>query len=139
MRLSRTVAILLVAGGVMVGPQFVRSVEQAANLKGKVVLLPGPGTNLVFKTDQAAYKLLRTPLSEALFVDTNLHTKVLLLKGKAAPNKDFEITGNLRSIKDGKTNELFYYCDICSIASSAPGLCQCCREPVLLREEPVKN
>jgi hypothetical protein len=138
MRLA-IIAILLIGGGFALGPQSAKSEELAENLKGKVVLLPGSGTNLVFKTDQAAYKLLRTPLSEALFLDTNLHSKVLLLKGKTAPNKSFEVTGNLRSIKGGKTNELFYYCDICSIASSAPGLCQCCREPVVLREEPVKN
>jgi hypothetical protein len=116
-----------------------KSNENAVTLQGRIVSLPGGKTNLLFKTDQGpVYKLLRTPQSEALFVDTNLHAKVLLLKGKLLPEKTFEVTGNFRSIKNGKVHELYYYCDICSIASNTPGPCQCCREPVKLREEPAK-
>jgi len=93
-----------------------------------------------FKTENGAfYSLVRTPMSEALLTDTNLHSKVLLLRGRAFPKTQLlEVTGNLHSLRDGKVNELYYYCDICSIKSSAPGSCMCCREPVHLVEEPVK-
>jgi hypothetical protein len=116
------------------------STNDVVTLQGGVIPVPGAGTNLNFKTETGAtYRLLRTPYSEALFLDTNLHTKILLLKGKILRDKKaFEVTGNLHSIKDGKVQDLYYYCDICSIASSIPGLCQCCREPVRLVEEPAK-
>jgi hypothetical protein len=109
-------------------------------LEGRVAPAPGSGTNLLFKADGGAiYSLLRTAPAEALFLDTDLHSKVLLLKGKVVPDKrTFEVTGNLHSVKDGKVHKLYYYCDVCSITSTIPGLCQCCREPVKLVEEPEK-
>ena len=44
----------------------------------------------------------------------------------------------IKQLHNGKLNELYYYCDICSIKSSSPGPCMCCREPVHLVEDPVK-
>ena len=86
------------------------------------------------------YSLLRAPTSEALLTDTNLHTRTLLVKGKVFPKTHIlEVVGNLHSVKDGKLNELYYYCDICSIKTSVPGPCMCCREPVHLVEEPVSR
>jgi hypothetical protein len=75
-------------------------------------------------------------MSMALFTDTNLQARTLLLKGnmRSGPASDFEVTGNLRSIRDGKVHELYYYCDICAIKGSDPGPCACCREPVHLVE-----
>ncbi len=76
-------------------------------------------------------------MSTALFVDTNLDSKLLLLKGRIPKGTHrFEVTGNLRSIRGGKIHELYYYCDICAIKSSDPSICMCCREPVYLVEEP---
>jgi hypothetical protein len=94
-----------------------------------------------FKADLGqCYSLVRTPKAEALFVDTNLHQKVLLVKGRVFPQTQIlEVTGNLHSISAGKTNELYYYCDICSIDTSFPGACLCCREPVRLVEEPING
>jgi hypothetical protein len=105
-------------------------------LQGRIAQTAGTGTNLVFRTDSGvSYNLKRTHASEALFLDTNLWSKVLLLTGKIE-DKALEVTGNLHSVKDGKVNDLFYYCDVCSISSSVPGLCQCCREPTVLTEKP---
>jgi hypothetical protein len=108
--------------------------NETVRLQGRVL---SAGTNRVFKTESGPqYRLKRTPAAEALFLDTNLLSRILLLTGKTQENS-FEVTGNLRSVKNGKVHDLFYYCDICSIASSVPGLCQCCREPSELREEPA--
>src|SRR5215212_8378176 len=84
-----------------------------------------------FKTDAGpCYSLLHGPLAEALLTDTNLHTKVLLVKGRIFPQTQIlEVTGRLHSLSGGKTNELYYYCDICAIDTSFPGPCLCCREP----------
>lgn len=109
--------------------------NEVVKLEGRV---SPRGTNLIFQvTGGEAYQVVRNNMSEALFVDTNLLSKVLVLTGKTNSHS-FEVTGNLRSIKNGKLHELYYYCDICSIQSSLPGLCQCCREPSVLVEEPVK-
>ena len=84
------------------------------------------------------YSLVHTPLAEALLTDTNLHTKHLIVKGRVFRQTQLlEVTGKLRSISGGKTNDLFYYCDICAIESSFPGLCACCRDPMHLVEQPV--
>ena len=92
-----------------------------------------------FKADSGRYySLLHTPLAEALLTDTNVQAKLLLVKGRVFPQTQLiEVTGRLRSITAGKTNELFYYCDICSIDSSFPGPCPCCRDPMHLVEQPA--
>lgn len=109
--------------------------NQVVQILGRVSPQTGGGTNLVFMTEPGErLTLIRTPQSEALFLDTNLWSRVLLLTGKEG-RKSFEVTGKLHSIKDGKVYEIFYYCDVCSISSSIPGLCQCCREPTVLTEK----
>jgi hypothetical protein len=113
------------------------SANEVKRLAGYVVILPGSATNLLFKTDSGlAYNLKRSTAAEALFLDPELLKKHLLLTGKVQ-GKDFEVTGILHSVREGKVYELFYYCDICSISSSFPGLCQCCREPSVLTEKAV--
>ena len=109
-------------------------------LKGKVQRAEEK-TNLEFRTAEGAvYELKRDNMSEALFADTNLHAKILLLKGRVVEDgKGFKVTGNLHSLKAGKRHELFYYCDICAITTSTPGLCLCCRELVELREESAEK
>ena len=106
-------------------------------LKGRLVR--GPERRMNFRAGAGpSYELRRNKLSEALFVDTNFQAKTLLLKGRVVSNHIFEVTGNLRSLHNGTTNELYYYCDICAVQQIDPGPCMCCRDPVVLTEEPVK-
>ena len=110
-------------------------------LKGKLVpAAPSSGKRWKFQTvSGAVYTLVSNRMSSALFTDTNFQAKTLLLKGRVSmPAGHFEVTGNLRSIRDGKMHELYYYCDICSIKDTEPGPCMCCREPVHLVEEATK-
>jgi hypothetical protein len=110
-------------------------------LKGQLVRLSGKSNERVgFKTEQGAvYLLVSNHMSSALFLDTNLLGKTLVLKGRESPETNsFEVTGNLRSSRGGKIHELYYYCDICSIEGIDPGPCMCCRDPVHLVEEPPK-
>lgn len=110
--------------------------DATVELKGKLLQGSQP---LQFKTDAGIiYTLVSNRLSSALFVDTNLVSKTLLLKGQVQPERRFEVTGNLRSFRDGKIYELYYYCDICAIKGIDPGPCMCCREPVHLVEAPAK-
>lgn len=108
-------------------------------IRGRLALLPGgPRDEIGFKTAAgASYTLVSNRMSSALFVDTNLQAKTLLLKGHVWPGTQrFEVTGNLRSLRDGTIHEVYYYCDVCAIKGIDPGPCMCCREPVQLVEEP---
>ena len=107
-------------------------------LTGKVLPFKAPAARASFKTESGAiYTLLSNRMSSALFIDTNLQSKPLLLGGHVVPGSStFEVTRNLRSIRKGKVQELYYYCDVCAIKASEPGPCMCCREPLVLVEEP---
>ena len=115
-----------------------RADSGTVSLHGKLVPPENTDSSLKFKTESdQVYTLVSNRMSSALFIDTNLQARTLLLKGRVLPGKKFEVTGNLHSIHDGKVHELYYYCDICAIKGIDPGPCMCCREPVVLVEEPA--
>jgi len=122
---------------------------QEVDLRGKIVCLPEVMHELYgidlptnhehiwgFRTvDGTFYTLLRTKLSEALFVDAQVRKKELILKGHVLPKTQiFEMT-DMKSVRNGVVYDLFYYCDICAIKTLSPGPCMCCRGPVKLVEK----
>lgn len=93
-----------------------------------------------FKTDGGKhYTLLRTRYSEALFVDPRLREKELILKGRLFPDTRVFDVSRMRSMRNGVVCDLYYYCNVCSIKTIAPGPCLCCQEPVELVEKPVSE
>lgn len=122
-------------------------------IRGKVVCLPEEMHKLYhsdlplnhehiygFKTEDGTfYTLLRTNMSEALFVDKRLHEKVLLITGRTFPKTQILEVMNLQSIHNGTLHDLYYYCETCAIKTYAPGNCVCCQEPVELVEKPVET
>ena len=82
------------------------------------------------------YTLLRTSLSEALFVDKRLHEKELILTGRVFPKTQLLEVTRFSSIRNGVVHEIYYYCDTCHIRTVAPGNCDCCQAPVVLIEKP---
>ena len=89
-------------------------------------------------TDGVFYTLLRTNLSEALFVDERLHHKTLIITGRTFPKTHLLEAIRLQSVHDGILHDLYYYCDTCAIRAAAPGDCVCCQAPVELVEKPIK-
>ena len=89
-------------------------------------------------TDGEFYTLLRTDLSEALFVDERLHQKTLIITGRTFPKTHLLEAIRLQSVHDGELHDLYYYCDTCAIRAAAPGDCVCCQAPVELVEKPIK-
>jgi hypothetical protein len=81
------------------------------------------------------FTLLRTRMSEALFVDKRLHEKELIMRARLFPYSQVLEGLNLKSVRDGKLFDLYYYCDICVIKTVAPEDCLCCQGPVELVEE----
>lgn len=84
------------------------------------------------------YTLLRTDLSEALFVDERLHQKILIITGRTFPKTHLLEAIRLQSLHEGVVHDLYYYCDTCAIRAAAPGDCVCCQAPVELVEKPIK-
>jgi hypothetical protein len=140
MRGIRILAICL-AGGAFIHLGRAADSGAATNLievKGRVVPIQG-STNLQFRVESGpTYKLLPSRDAKALFVDTNLHERILIAKGKLHDSA-LEVIGNLHEVRKGTVYELYYYCDICSIETSFPGPCLCCREDVVLREREAKK
>ena len=92
-----------------------------------------------FRTKSGEYfTLLRTRTSEAIFADEQIRKKRLLLKGRVFGKSHLFEPTVIRSIVQGKIYDLFYYCDICSITSITPGLCDCCQGPNHLVEKEIK-
>ena len=89
-------------------------------------------------TDGVFYTLLRTNLSEALFVDKRLHPKTLIITGRTFPKTHLLEAIRLQSVHDGVLHDLYYYCDTCAIRAAAPEDCVCCQAPVELVEKPIK-
>jgi hypothetical protein len=122
-------------------------------LRGRVVCLPEEMHRLYqaglptkhehvygFKADDGKfYTLLRTKYSEALFADARLREKDLLLKARLFPAAQIIEPITLRSVRNGVVQDLYYYCDVCSIKSVSPEPCSCCQGPVELVEKPLKD
>ncbi len=75
----------------------------------------------------------------ALFMDERLRGRPLVVKGRRFPDSRAVEVTFFQSLRDGRVHDLYYYCDICAIKSATLEICSCCREPVRLVEEPVKE
>ena len=92
-----------------------------------------------FKTEQGRVRpLYRSITSEALFVDTRLHEHLLEVVGRLREDRLLEVY-QIRSIHDGVVHEVYYWCDVCAIRSTAPGPCWCCYLPFELKEIPISG
>ena len=89
-------------------------------------------------TDGEFYTLLRTNLSEALFVDKRLQQKTFIITGRTFPKTHLLEAIRLQTVHDGVIHDLYYYCDTCAIRAAAPRDCVCCQAPVELVEKPIK-
>jgi len=157
-RLAATLAVVLVGlavradKNVSVGTGRAAGEHQEVDLRGRIVCLPEAMHGLYdtdlpanhehvwgFKTtDGRFYTLLRTKLSEALFVDEQVRKKELILKGRVFPKTQiFEMT-DMKSVRNGVVCDLYYYCDVCAIKTLSPGPCMCCQGPVKLVENPSR-
>ena len=158
--ISRTwlfVAVLLLAlqyaAGGQEKPVKVGETVRIVELRGRVVCLAEEmhgrhGAELLTKhehlwalkaDDGKFYTILRGKFSEAIFVDERIRAKELVVKARLFPGAQAIELERLRSVKDGITQDIFYYCDVCAIESVSPEICACCREPVELRERPLKD
>ena len=103
--------------------------------------VPKPHEHLwAFKTtDGHLHTLQRGKFSEAIWIDERLRARELELRLRLSPKSPAAEVLALRSVKNGVVQDLYYYCDVCSIKSVSPEPCYCCQGPVELVEKPWRG
>ena len=92
-----------------------------------------------FRTsDGEFYTILRTKLSEAIFVDKRVRERELILSARVIPKSRVIDIVTIKSVKDGVVHDLYYYCFICAIRTVDPAICLCCQEEVEFMEVPLE-
>jgi|SRR5882672_8772422 len=155
-------SLTLIAALLMVFSHFAEGADQPAKtnetarnveLRGRVVCLAEEmhrqhGAELPTKHehqwglktgDGICYTFLRGKFSEAIFVDERIRQKELQVKARLFPGTHVIELTQLRSVKAGVVQDIFYYCDVCAIESVTPEICSCCQGPVELIEQPLKD
>ena len=82
--------------------------------------------------------ILRTAQSEALYVDERFKKHTLTLSGRVFPGTGILEVSGWQWHRDGKSYEVYYWCDVCTIRGFTPGPCACCQAEVELRERPLR-
>ena len=122
--------------------------------KGKVVPLAEVAEKLGAKLDGDAtpywlalvsddgkiYPLIKDDGSRMFFKDTRLLNRPMRLTGRLLPGSQLLQVVEVHSYNQkNELQEVYYWCDICSIKRYEKKLCDCCGAPMELREEPVKK
>jgi hypothetical protein len=122
--------------------------------KGKVVPLAGILEKLGVKLDADAaphwlgllsddgkiYPLVKDDGARMFFKDERLLNRPMRLTGRLLPGSQLLQVVEVHSYNQKKElQEVYYWCDICTIKRFEKKLCDCCGAPMELREEPVRQ
>jgi hypothetical protein len=89
--------------------------------------------------DGKIYPLIKDDGSRMFFKDTRLLNRPMRLTGRLLPGSQLlQVVEVHSSSPKNERQEVYYWCDICSIKRYEKKLCDCCGAPMELREEPVK-
>lgn len=92
------------------------------------------------KTDDGKlYPLVKDAGARMFFKDASLLNRPMRLTGRLVPGTPFLQVVDIHSIVDGKRHDVYYWCDICTIRTHDPGICDCCGGPLERREVPVRD
>ena len=95
---------------------------------------------LVLQTaDGKIYPLVKDEGARRFFKDAKLLNRPMRLTARSVPNSTFLQVINVHSIVKGKLHDVYYWCDICTIKRFEAGICDCCGEPMVFREELSKD
>ncbi len=90
-------------------------------------------------TDNKFYPFLPTDLAAAIYDDERFRQRELQVTARTFPDFPFIEIIKLQSVKWGRVFDLYYFCNVCNIVTHKPGPCECCQDPVVFTEEPVKD
>lgn len=83
--------------------------------------------------------ILPTTSSRIFYLDPQMQRRPVRVTARVYEQSDGLQVIDVHTLKDGKLFEVYYWCGICSIKSYARRPCECCQEPVELREEPIAD
>lgn len=89
--------------------------------------------------DNKFYPFLPTDLASAIYDDERFRQRELQVTARTFPDFPFIEIIKLQSIKWGRVFDLYYFCEVCNITIHKPGPCECCQDPVVFTETPVKD
>lgn len=126
-----------------------KSADKPQFLNGKVVPLAdilaksntkldadaAPFTLVLQADDGKLYPLIKDNGSRMFYKDAKLLNRPMRLTAVKVPNSEILQVISVKSVVKGKLHEVYYWCDICTIKRYEAGACDCCGEPLILREE----
>lgn len=117
-----------------------RIVNLADALQAQAKLEPERGTIYCLKTaDGKLHPILPTDTAAAIYEDERFRQRELQITARVFPDLPFLEVIKLQSVKWGRVFDLYYFCNVCNITTHKPGPCECCQDPVVFTEEPVKT
>ncbi len=91
-------------------------------------------------TDEGkVFPLVKDDGSRMFFSDARLLNRTMRITGRILPKTQLLQVLEVQSVVNGKLHEVYYWCDICTIKRFEKKICECCGEPMELRETPVKD
>jgi hypothetical protein len=89
--------------------------------------------------DGKIYPLVKDDGSRMFFNDARLLNRPMRLTGRLLPGSQLLQVLEVHSYNQkNQLQEVYYWCDICSIKRYEKKLCDCCGAPMELREVPIK-
>lgn len=136
-----------------IGAAGSKSTQGNQTFEGKVVpladLLAKSGTPidadaapflLVLQTnDGKIYPLLKDEGSRRFFKDAKLLNRPMRIVARTVQNSSILQVITVHSVVKGKLHDVYYWCDICTIKRFEAGICDCCGEAMVFREELYKG
>jgi hypothetical protein len=90
--------------------------------------------------DGAVYPLIKDDGSRLFFSDSRLLNRPMRLTGRLFRDTHLLQVLSVNSYVKGELNEVYYWCDVCSIRRNEKlPRCECCGGPMQLREVPIKK
>jgi hypothetical protein len=87
--------------------------------------------------DGKLYPILPTESGLFFYRDERVRAKPMRIKARWHDDLQMLEIIDRYSLVDGKPNEIYYWCEICSIQMYHLKECDCCQGPIELREHPV--
>ncbi len=111
--------------------------EDSVTVTGK---LAGAGKAAALKVKDKEVRLVsKDEIIQAILEDERLLGRELEAIGKwEVKDRRLEVQ-QLHTLRNGRRYRITYFCDLCNIWNNKPGPCDCCQQPVELREVPVEK
>ncbi len=88
--------------------------------------------------DGMLHPLIKDEGSRMFFKDAKLLNRPMRLLARPVPNSPYLQVITVHSLVKGKLHDIYYWCDVCVIKRYEAGICDCCGDKMVFREEPVK-